>query len=51
MAPGKTPPEGTKKTNGILHYDNFPDGLGLYYASEGYRLRLWHSSYLRNSCG
>jgi hypothetical protein len=24
-------PSNTKQTEGILHYDNFPDGFGLYY--------------------
>jgi hypothetical protein len=28
------PPAGTLQTTGVLHYDNFPDGWGLYYLTD-----------------
>jgi len=34
MHPDSTPPPGTKQITGSLHYDNFPDGWGLYYATD-----------------
>jgi hypothetical protein len=27
-------PPGTRQAFGVLHYDNFPDGWGLYYATD-----------------
>jgi hypothetical protein len=29
----KNYPSGTQQISGVLHYDNFPDGWGLYYAT------------------
>ncbi len=31
--PSKNYPSGTEQISGILQYDNFPDGWGLYYAT------------------
>ena len=31
--PAKNYPGGTQQISGMLHYDNFPDGWGLYYAT------------------
>jgi hypothetical protein len=42
--PSKNYPVGTQQISGILHYDHFPDGWGLYYATAHENLILKNSS-------
>ena len=42
-------PSGTLQTFGVLRYDNFPDGWGLYYATDSSEYIILKNSFSNNS--